>query len=173
VNIPPEVGHSQNIEYYTPQWIFDALPIEFDLDPCSPVGGPVTPAKRHYTLLDNGLIQPWEGVVWLNPPYWRGTVHEWIHRLAQNGNGIALVYARVDTAWFQNNKPDAIFFPRGRVRFIQGSSGRVMPHSGGSPSMLCAYGSRCVEALKRCSLEGAFFRLETTAAQTSLLTEAI
>ena len=33
-------------ERYTPKWIFDTLNVEFDLDPCSPVGGIIDPNYR-------------------------------------------------------------------------------------------------------------------------------
>lgn len=41
----------------------------FDLDPCSPVGRPWDTAAQHHTIHDNGLLKPWSGRVWLNPPY--------------------------------------------------------------------------------------------------------
>lgn len=30
------------------------------------------PAARHYTAQDNGLVQPWSGRVYLNPPFGPG-----------------------------------------------------------------------------------------------------
>lgn len=57
-------------DYYTPKDVFDALGLEFDLDVSAPPGGvPWVPAKRYYTLEDDGLTQPWFGRVWMNPPY--------------------------------------------------------------------------------------------------------
>ena len=55
---------------YTPRWVFDAMGLEFDLDVAAPPGGPWhVPAKRWYTAEDDGLAQPWDGLVWCNPPY--------------------------------------------------------------------------------------------------------
>lgn len=148
-------AHSNNIELYTPSSIFEGLPIDFDLDPCSPVAGPVTPAKKHYTKLEDGLAQPWHGVVWLNPPYQRFEIGKWIAKLREHGQGVALVYARTDTKWFHDNLPDTILFLKGRVNFYQ-KEGAAGSHS---PVMLLGYGSRCDQALRFSSLRGQLFNL--------------
>ena len=154
---------SKVIEWYTPQWIFDGLPIEFDLDPCSPLTGPVTPAKRHLTMLEDGLAQPWRGHVWVNPPY-GGHIPFWLDKLQRHGNGIALVYTRTDNVWFHTYSPPAVLFLQGRVKFINSETGTTQvidPKTGelkdsspGAPSMLMAYGIECVEALERSTLKG-------------------
>jgi hypothetical protein len=55
---------------FTPRWVFDAMGLEFDIDVASPAGGPwFVPHKAYYTVVDDGLAQPWDGVVWCNPPY--------------------------------------------------------------------------------------------------------
>ena len=51
-------------EWLTPPEILHALG-EFDLDPCAPVVRPWEMATAHYTINDNGLLQPWRGRVWL------------------------------------------------------------------------------------------------------------
>jgi phage N-6-adenine-methyltransferase len=46
----------------------DAAVSGFDLDPCS--GAESSPfAAETYTAADDGLSQPWQGDVWVNPPY--------------------------------------------------------------------------------------------------------
>jgi hypothetical protein len=51
-----ESSKNISVDWYTPEWIFKALGLEFDLDPCSPSGGvPWIPAKRFYTIEDDGL----------------------------------------------------------------------------------------------------------------------
>jgi hypothetical protein len=40
-----------------------------DLDPCSPGPGHWVPARKIYTKADDGLRQPWESLVWVNPLY--------------------------------------------------------------------------------------------------------
>ena len=55
---------------YTPRWVFDAMGLKFDLDVASPPGGPWhVPCERFYTVEDDGLTSPWDGLVWCNPPY--------------------------------------------------------------------------------------------------------
>lgn len=55
---------SENVEWYTPPQIFEALGMHFDLDPCSPgVGKSFVPANTHYTRADDGLAAPWAGSV--------------------------------------------------------------------------------------------------------------
>lgn len=55
-------------EWLTPPEIIKALG-QFDLDPCAPVVRPWDTAERHYSIKDNGLMLPWSGRVWCNPPY--------------------------------------------------------------------------------------------------------
>lgn len=68
-------------EHYTPPEIFEALGCTFDLDPCQPETGRAylsVPTEHFYTKQENGLLQPWHGFVWLNPPWggaqWRGAL---------------------------------------------------------------------------------------------------
>lgn len=76
-------------EWYTPKHIFEALGLEFDLDPCSPITGSVVPAKQRYSLPFDGLAAPWFGLVWMNPPY--SKPGPWIDKWLQHGNGVCLV----------------------------------------------------------------------------------
>ena len=52
----------KNDEWLTPPEIV-AKPGSFDLDPCSPINRPWPTAGVHYTVLDDGLSQPWHGRV--------------------------------------------------------------------------------------------------------------
>lgn len=142
-------------EWYTPAWLFEALRIEFDLDPCSP--GPLVvpwiPARSHYTKADDGLTQPWHGRVWLNPPYGPG-IDRWLQRFCEHRNGIALIFARTDTQWFHSYaaRADAVCFTRGRIQFV--SPGKASDNCGGPGcgSVLLAHGNECVESLRRSGL---------------------
>lgn len=125
-------------EWLTPPSIISALG-PFDLDPCSPINRPWDTAASHYSKLDNGLIQPWYGRVWLNPPYGRETF-TWMKRLAEHSNGIALIFARTETKGFHAqiwNKAKAIFFFEGRLKFhyVNGRQG----NTANAPSCLIAY----------------------------------
>lgn len=119
---------SNNDEWLTPPEIIKALGT-FDLDPCSPVNRPWDTAKAHYTIEDNGLVQPWNGRVWLNPPYGKETFL-WMAKLAAHKKGIGLIFARTETKGFHREiwqKAHSIFFFEGRLRFhyVTGEQGQA------------------------------------------------
>ncbi|WP_425401237.1 DNA N-6-adenine-methyltransferase [Algiphilus sp.] len=143
-------------EWLTPPYILDALG-PFDLDPCAPVQRPWDTAQRHYTMHDNGLSQPWKGRVWCNPPYGRDAV-KWLHRCADHGNAVALIFARTETASFRDavwSAADAVLFLEGRLHFHHVNGTRAAANAG-APSALIAYGSNNVAALRDSRLAGAF-----------------
>ena len=158
--IPAAASHSQNVDVHTPESIFEGLGVQFDLDPCAPLTDSASKAwcRQHFTVQHDGLEQPWAGFVWLNPPYQRGQIGKWVKKLFEHGSGIALVFARTDTAWFQDHPPDSLFFLRGRVRFIEREKGSRTV-SGASPSMLMGYGARAGAVLETSELDGRFFQL--------------
>jgi len=146
-------------EWLTPPEIFTELG-EFDLDPCAPINRPWDTAKKHYTLIDNGLIQPWEGRIWCNPPYGRET-SKWLKKMAEHGNGIALIFARTETGNFFNYiwpKATAIMFLKGRLTFYN-VDGTKPENSAGAPSCLIAYGENNAKILKNCNLRGKYLRI--------------
>jgi hypothetical protein len=63
----PCIGLSS--DWFTPPEIFEALDLTFDLDPCSPGPSHWVPARKIYTVEDDGLAQPWEGLTFVNPPF--------------------------------------------------------------------------------------------------------
>ena len=137
-----------SVDWYTPPWVFQRLGLDFDLDPCQPPDGiEWIPAKRRYSVHDDGLTSPWAGRVWLNPPYGKHTP-AWLERMHNHRNGVALVFARTDCAWFHESvaKADAILFLRGRVKFVDGL-GVTGGGGAGSGSMLVAWGRENVDAL--------------------------
>ena len=146
----------KNDEWLTPPGILRALG-PFDLDPCSPVVRPWDTAAVHYTITDDELSKPWFGRVWLNPPYGNET-GKWLSRLADHRNGIALIFARTETAMFFENvwgKASALLFIKGRLYFHY-VDGRMANANSGAPSVLIAYGDECADFLKNCEIEGAF-----------------
>lgn len=152
-------------EWLTPPEVIAALG-EFDLDPCSPGDRrPWDTAKCHFDLATNGLRQPWHGRVWLNPPYGRET-GDWLARLADHGDGIALIFARTETDMFFRHvweRADAVLFLRGRLHFHH-VDGRRAAANAGAPSCLVAYGEQNVAALAGCGLAGQLIRLGRAAA---------
>ena len=137
-------------DWYTPRWIFDTLGLTFDLDVAAPSGGiPWIPARRYYTMEDDGLAQPWEGLVWMNPPYSSAT--EWVRRFLEHGDGIALLPV-VKSRWFidiwnhpmthnvQPADPDSH-----HLTFIrEGKEKRIM-----FPTLMWAMGDQAIEALHK------------------------
>jgi hypothetical protein len=145
--------------WLTPKPIIEALG-EFDLDPCTPEIMPWLTAKNRYTKVDCGLRSPWFGRVWLNPPYGREAV-KWTQKLADHGNGIALILARTETKdWFDTvwNRADAILFLKGRIYFHDKNGVKAKANCGAAP-VLVAYGKNNVEALRFCGIEGKLIEL--------------
>jgi hypothetical protein len=142
-------------EWLTPPEILQALGA-FDLDPCSPLKRPWDTASTHYTVREDGLSAEWRGRVWLNPPY-GPHVGEWLKRLAEHGDGIALLFARTETdAFFRAwQHADAMLFLRGRLHFHH-VDGKRAAHNGGAPSVLIAFGKTNVARLRNSGLKGAF-----------------
>jgi hypothetical protein len=130
--------------WLTPGYITDALG-PFDLDPCGHEGWPT--ARELICPPRDGLNEPWRGRVWLNPPY--SDAPAWLARLADHGNGIALVFARTETRWFIDqvwNRADAVKFLHGRLHFHY-PDGRRAEANAGAPSVLIAYGPECARIL--------------------------
>lgn len=139
-------------EWLTPPPIVRSLG-PFDLDPCAPVNRPWPTAAHYLTIVDDGLFQRWFGRVWLNPPY--SNVGQWLERLADHGDGIALIFARTETRWFFAHvwqPASAVFFFKGRIAFyhVDGAVGS----SAGAPSCLVAYGDNNVQRIRQSGLAG-------------------
>lgn len=155
-----DVVDQESDEWYTPSWLFRALGIEFDLDPCSPGVPPSSvPAKRHLTKADNGLTAEWHGAVWLNPPF--SDKRPWYERMVVHGVGIALMPARTETFDLQRfmNAAQALLFLRGRLYFERGQRAGANCVGGVTTCppfgiALCAYGETMAEALLASELLG-------------------
>lgn len=153
-----ETSNEGKDEWLTPPWIIEACG-EFDLDPCSPIDRPWPTARKHFTVEDNGLLMPWEGRVWCNPPYGKET-GTWLDKCALHGNAIALIFARTETRMFFDyvwNKATAVLFFKGRLKFyhVTGEEGGTA----GAPSVLVAYGKENAIALERSGIDGKFIQL--------------
>lgn len=144
---------SGNDEWLTPRFILDALGT-FDLDPCASVVRPWPTAAAHFTTAEDGLSRPWNGRVWMNPPYGRETAR-WMARLRDHGNGIALIFARTDTRMFFDSVwgwADVVMFLRGRLKFVDTAG--VAAGTAGAASCLVAFGEANADVLRRCGLIG-------------------
>lgn len=153
---------SQTVTWLTPPELLRSLG-QFDLDPCTPLTMPWKTAAQRYTELDDGLSSPWFGRVWVNPPYGPPPIiAPWIEKLADHGNGVALIFARTETGWFQDlvwKRAQGLLFLRGRLSFCFPDGTRAKANSG-APSVLVAYGRNNADCLRRCGLEGAFVNLQ-------------
>jgi len=159
------IGSHQSARMNTDEWLTPPFIIEqlghFDLDPCAPINRPWNTASTHYTIDDNGLSKPWTGRVWCNPPYGLAAT-AWLKKLAEHGNGIALIFARTETAMFFNyvwDRADSILFIKGRLYFHYPSGERASANSG-APSVLVAYGDLNTNKLKGSKIEGQFLKLK-------------
>lgn len=151
-------ANPQTDEWLTPPEIITALG-PFELDPCAPHQRPGwTQAADAYTASDDGLDMPWDGFVWCNPPY--STIEPWMARMAEHGDGIALVFARCETAWWFDHvwpHATAYLFLRGRLTFYRpDATPSKAGHNAGGPSVLIAYGAPAAERLRTCGLDGAY-----------------
>jgi len=141
--------------WFTPQNIIKTLG-PFDLDPCTQSYRPFDTAVRHICedKGECGLSAKWHGRVWLNPPYGR-TIARWLSKLADHGNGIALVFSRTETTWAQSllSRANSVNFLKGRIAFLR-ADGKPVTNAG-TGSMLLAFGAENVEAIKR--IEGVIY----------------
>ena len=148
-----------NDEWLTPPEIIKALG-EFDLDPCSPTVRPWSTAKQHIALPSDGLDHPWNGRVWLNPPFNRYERPRWMAKMARHGNGIMLVPAATETEAFDSyiwKAATAVCFVKGRIHFHYVDGTRAKPNCGTAISLV-AYGEENAKALFESQL-GQFFRI--------------
>jgi len=146
--------------WLTPREITDELG-PFDLDPCAaPSPRPWSTAERMIELPEDGLAAEWDGYVWCNPPY-SFAAWDWLEKLADHGNGVALVFARTETAGFVKSiwrRADAVKFIWGRLHFHY-PDGRRAEANSGAPSVLVAYGKQAARRLHESKIAGTYLQL--------------
>lgn len=129
---------SQKIEYGTPQPFFDGVVKcygSFDRDVCASHEN--YKVKPYWTIEEDALKQEWNGFLWMNPPYAKNEIINWVQKAFEstynNGaNIIALLPMRSDTKWFQNYvlKPQyisQIVIIKGRLSFEGGKTTSAFP----------------------------------------------
>lgn len=169
----PGIGSHHSARRGTDVWLTPPDIIErlgrFDLDPCAAIECPDwTGCDSWWTEADDGLSQAWDGSVYMNPPY--TDIAPWMARLAAHGNGVALTFARCETAWWFDHvwpHASALLFLQGRLTFYQVVEHAALPglaapskagHNSGGPSVLIAYGPVAADRLERSGLRGTFTR---------------
>lgn len=124
---------SNTDQWATPEYLFNGYNqvYNFTLDACASDWN--YKVNNYYTEEDNGLEQPWTGVVWCNPPYGR-QIKDWIRKgyesAQQGATVVMLIPARTDTAyWHEYVMKGRITFLRGHIKFIQpdGTEGNAAP----------------------------------------------
>ena len=144
-----EAAIGATVEWYTPPDLFDALGLDFDLDPASPVNLPHwIPAAEYYS--EDGHTRPWHGRVWLNPPY-GPALPAFVDRMCRHRDGIMLTASRTETRWWQQaaTSADAVCLLRERLHFIRNDGHQARSSHA---STLFAWGDQSVEALRRSNL---------------------
>lgn len=139
------------VEWYTPPSLFAALGLTFDLDPAASTSPyACVPAAELYHRLHNGLVQPWYGRVWLNPPYGRD-LPRFVDRMVEHGHGVMLTAARTETRWWQKAaaSADVVCFLRDRLHFVRDDG---LQARSSFASTLFAWGDESVEAIRRANL---------------------
>ena len=119
-----------NTQWLTPTDILtrvDAVMGGIDLDPCANSLRPKhVPSTHCYTKEDDGLTRPWQGRVFMNPPYARGVIDPFVDKFINElssgrmKSGIALVNADTSTRWFRRLAihADVIGFFSPRLKFV-------------------------------------------------------
>lgn len=145
--------HSETTTWLTPLPLVRALG-EFDLDPCAFPSHEM--ANTLYCLPErDGLHDSWFGRVWLNPPYGREAA-TWLKKLKDHGNGIALIFARLETQWIQEFIADGFFQLQGRISFIA-SDGNKRGNAGAA-NILIPFGRKNIGTILSSDLEGKWFQ---------------
>ncbi len=141
-------------EWFTPKYIFDGIGLRFDMDVAAPIGGPRhVPCDSWLTPKDNGLLAPYRGLIWCNPPFGHMRHKQaWLRRFCDHHHGIALVPDRTSAPWFQEFAPlaDAICWVAPKIKFERPDGSRG--ESPGTGTALLAAGDVAAAALDRCGL---------------------
>lgn len=113
---------SQTDLWATPEDLFQELDREFGftLDVCALPSNAKCPS--YFTPEQDGLVQTWSGVCWMNPPYGRH-IGKWLQRAFENSQQgavvVCLIPARTDTKWWHDfvTKASEVRFVKGRLHF--------------------------------------------------------
>ena len=148
---PRDDGYSD--EWYSPVDLVSRLGL-FDLDPCAARESDVNLARENYRLPSDGLLLPWVGRVWLNPPY--SSIKKWIPKMVAHGDGVAFLNAWTQRDWFQFalEHSSAVLFTRPTIHCA-----RPIGPKSGSPqgNALLAFGDTNAKALMCSGITGTLF----------------
>lgn len=133
-NVPNRAAYrtsfTGNNEWYTPSRFVElARQVlgAIDIDPASnAIAQETVKAATYYTQETNGLDKPWNGKVWMNPPYSRNLIGRFIDKMVEEyrtgrcTEAIVLTHNSSDTRWAAAlfGGASALCFTRGRVKFV-------------------------------------------------------
>tara|TARA_R100001082_G_scaffold111052_1_gene93075 strand:+ start:349 stop:783 length:435 start_codon:yes stop_codon:yes gene_type:complete len=107
----------------TPQDVFDKLNEEFNFNTDVCASSTNAKCSHYYTEQDNGLLQDWKGICFMNPPYGR-TIGQWVSKAykesIKGATIVCLLPSRTDTRWWHDNIIDndaEVRFIKGRLKF--------------------------------------------------------
>lgn len=121
-------------EWYTPVKYLEAARAVMggiDLDPASCAeANKAVQAGRYYTQEENGLLRPWSGRVWCNPPYTQvrpgqSSIKAWVEKLVASyrlglvSEAVCLVPNDTSTRWFSWLWEFVVCFPPRRIQFYR------------------------------------------------------
>ncbi len=122
---------SKKQDYGTPQFIFDALNLEFPftIDVCANAEN--AKCKRFYTEEDNSLSKDWsKEICFMNPPYNMVDVfmRKAFHESSNGAIVVCLVPARIDSKWWHKYvmKTEWRMFTQ-RIEYVGGNNRAPMP----------------------------------------------
>ena len=117
----------------TPQVLFNELNKEFNftIDVCATKSN--AKCENFFSPKEDGLLQDWSGMCWMNPPYGKSIKH-WVEKAfiesrQENCTVVALLPARTDTKWFHNYiyHIAEIRFLKGRLKFSNSKNAAPFP----------------------------------------------
>lgn len=131
-----------NNDWYTPVEYIEAARAVMggiDLDPASSeIAQEAIKAANYFTAKTNGLDKPWNGRVWLNPPFSMPLIEQFVDKLLEEWAAGRVSQATVvtnnatDTGWFHAllAQSKLACLTKGRVKFYSSSSDIMTPRQG-------------------------------------------